>query len=369
MVKGIFHGSIQKKLTLIVLLATLPAFLGHLWAETTTRREAIEAAKKDTSVILRGFSEIQRRVSDSTRTLLQTIVAVPEVRDLDVDKTKILLTTLLEANPIYTSAVLLNLKGEVLAAGKGTRKGMNFSDRKEFQDAIRAKVFSSGEFVVGKASREAIFPFAMPILSLKGEPVGALVIGVDLDHYGKFFAKGHFSEGSTLNMCDHRGFRLFMYPKKPSISLGKPIKDEVFNTVSSSKKSGTIVSEGLDNFTRVIAYEPLFLGSETEPYMYIFMGFDRNKVLARADFLLIQGVFTTAISLCLALIIAWVLGGRSIANSLEKLTEVVQMLGKEDVKSPSGIDYSDGEIGRLGQAFDVMVKLLRLREGERNQAL
>ncbi len=369
MAKGIFHGSIQKKLTLIVLLATLPAFLGHLWAETTTRMEAIEAAKKDTSIILRGFSEIQRRISESTRTLLQTIVAIPEVRDLNVDKTKILLSTLLEANPIYTNVLLLNLEGDVLVAGKGNPKGMNFSDRKQFQDAMGTKKFSSGEFVVGKVTRKAIFPFAMPILNLDGEPKGAIIIGVDLSYYGKFFESGSFPEDSFFGMCDHRGNRLFRYPIKPNISLGKPIKDTVFNAASSSKKTGTLVSAGTDNLTRVIAYEPLFLDSKTEPYMYMFMGFDRSKVLARADSLLIQGMFTTAVSLCLALVIAWVLGGRSIAKSLEKLTTIVQKLGKEDVKSPSGIDYSDGEIGRLGKAFDVMVKLLRLREVERNQAL
>ncbi|WP_051676855.1 ATP-binding protein [Maridesulfovibrio frigidus] len=369
MAKGIFHGSIQKKLTLIVLLATLPAFMGHLWAETSARWEAIEAAKKETSVILRGFSEIQRRISGSTRTLLQTIVAVPEVRDLNVDKTKILLSTLLEANPIYTNVILLNLQGDVLVAGKGNPKGMNFSDRKQFQNAIETKKFASGEFVVGKVTRKAIFPFAMPILNLDGKPKGAIIVGVDLSHYGKFFESGYFPKDSFFGMCDYRGNRLFRYPIKPNISLGKPIKDTVFNTASSSKKTGTLVSAGSDNLTRIIAYEPLFLDSETEPYMYMFMGFDRNKVLARADSLLIRGLLTTAVSLCLALIIAWVLGGRSIAKSLEKLTNVVQKLGKEDVKSPSGIDYSDGEIGRLGQAFDVMIKLLRLREGERNQAL
>ncbi|SMF30066.1 response regulator [Desulfovibrio gilichinskyi] len=365
----LFHGSIRKKIIVLVLLATLPAFMLNLGTALLHRHQAIKSAKHQTLESLHEFSEIQRRISDSTRTLLQTVAEIPEIRELNPHAAQITLETILKANPIYTNAILINLEGNVVAAGTGNATNLNFADRKQFKDAISTKKFAAGEYVVGKTSQKSIFPFAMPVLNANGNPKGALIIGINLNHYRDFFKRSNFPENSFFGLCDHNGNRLFRYPKKENIEVGTPIQEAVFLSAKTGKNPGMIVTESTDKIVRIIFYEPLRLSSDTEPYMYLFLGIDESEIQQGADLILTRGAETGFISIILTLAIAWFVGGRGIVRHLESLTETVQKIGSKDFKNPSGIDYSDGEIGQLGQAFDNMVNLLRKREKERNNAL
>lgn len=127
-----FHGSIRKKLIFLVLLATMPALLVLFTTEMVNRQHAVMEAKKDAATYLNGFAEVQRRIADSTRTLLRTVASMPEIRDENVEKSRVILATLLETNPIYTNAILVDMKGDVVAAGRNHDKAkkFNFADRK-----------------------------------------------------------------------------------------------------------------------------------------------------------------------------------------------------------------------------------------------
>lgn len=369
MTHRIFHGSIRRKIIILVLLVTLPAFLLNLGTALLNRHQAIKSAEYQASISLHEFSELQRRISDSTRTLLQTIVAIPEIQKFNPYSAKVILETILKANPIYTNAILIDLKGNVVAAGKGNTSNLNFADRKHFKDAIRTKKFAAGEYVVGKASQKSIFPFAMPVLNSQDNPEGAIIIGMDLNHYTEVFKRSNFPENSFLGLCDHNGNRLFRYPKNKNITVGVPIIGSVFRAAKTGKEHGIIVSESTDNIVRIIVYEPLRLSPEKEPYMYLFLGIDKSVIQQKADMIIARGAGTGLISILLILAIAWLVGGRGIARHLENLTKAVQKIGRDDFKKLSGIDYSDGEIGQLGQAFDNMINLLNKREEERNKAL
>ncbi len=136
-----FHGSIRKKLVILVLLATLPVFIVLLGTELQNSLNAGHLAQKDTALYLSGFAEIQRRITNSTQTLLRTVASIPGISSLNEQESRIVLSTLLETNPIYTNVILVDLKGNVVAAGKNhdSAKKLNFGDRKQFIEAIAAK--------------------------------------------------------------------------------------------------------------------------------------------------------------------------------------------------------------------------------------
>ena len=145
-----FYGSVRKKIVILVLLATAPALIVLFCTEILNRQYAVEVAKKDTANFLNGFAEVQRRIVQSTMVLMRTVASIPEIRDADVEKTRIILSTLLDTNPIYTNVILVDVKGDVIAAGKNHEKAklLNFSDRKQFTDPISTKGFAAGEFTV-----------------------------------------------------------------------------------------------------------------------------------------------------------------------------------------------------------------------------
>ncbi|WP_432735314.1 ATP-binding protein [Maridesulfovibrio sp. FT414] len=367
----LFHGSIRKKLVILVLLATLPAFALKFCSEWDGRSRAIIAAKHDISVYLNGFSQIQQRVTDSTRTLLQTIAAMPEVRAGNIGESRTVLETMLKANPIYTNVILVDRNGNGIVAGKGGEKikKLNFSDRVQFQSALSKHEFSAGEFVVGKHTEESIFPFGMPVLGKDGEPIGVILIGVSLNYYTRLFEESNFPEGSFMGICDSNGVRIFRHPITPGSSIGTPINRRVFELASSS--GGNMVTELTDQsgVRRIIASTPLRLTPDGNPYMYMFMSLASDKVLGQANSILVNGIVSTAVSLSLALFVALFVGGRRIASSLERLALIAGNFGKSGEIAPSGIDYSDGETGELARIWDRMLGMLRRREEERNEAL
>lgn len=269
----LFHGSIRKKLVVLVLLATMPVFLVLLGTELQNRNNAVAQAKKDTALYLSGFAEIQRRITNSTQTLLRTVASIPDISSLDVEKSRIILTTLLETNPIYTNVILVDLKGSVVAAGKNHDRAikLNFGDRKQFKDAVASKGFASGEFVVGKSSKKAIFPFGMAVQNKKGELVGAIIIGINLTHYSELFQRGDYPQNTFFGLSDRNGIRLLRHPITEKSAIGKPIKKKVYQAASTNGSKGSVSAIASDGKKRVIAFEPLRLTEDGAVYMYMFI--------------------------------------------------------------------------------------------------
>lgn len=367
----LFHGSIRKKLIILVLLATAPVLLLLIGNELLLRQKAMEEAKKDAAIYLKGFATIQERITDSTRTLLRTVASIPQIRLANVEQSKVILSTLLEANPIYSNVILVDIGGNVIAAGKNNEKAinLNFSDRKQFKEAIASKGFSSGEFVVGKSSQKAIFPFGMAVLNEQGQAIGAIIIGANLDHYASLFEQGPYLKRSFFGLCDYKGLRLYRYPENDGIFIGKPIKQKVYQAANTAAIPGSIVTIASDGLERVIVFEPLRLAKNETPYMYMFMGFEYGQVQNQANKVLIRAVTTVFLSLALVIAIAWYIGGRGIANRMVKLTNATKQFSNGEKNITSGIDYDDGEVGVLAESFDSMVSLLRKREMERDQIL
>ncbi len=365
---NIFYGSIRKKLMVLVLLATMPVFIVLLTTELHNRQDAIMIAEKDAALYLSGFAEMQQRITNSTEILLRTVASIPEISSLDVDKSRVVLATLLEANPIYTNVILVDLEGDVIAAGKNhdRAKKFNFSDRKQFKEAIASKGFASGEFVVGKSSLKSIFPFGMAVQNKQGELAGAIIIGVSLAHYGEIFERGDYPKNSFFGLCDHKGIRLFRYPFSDQIKIGEPIKKKVYQSVAERGTKGTLTALTSDGEERILAFEPLRLAGSETPYIYMFIGIDAKQLHTHAQSIINRLIITGSLSLVLALIIAWYIGGRSVARQFDRLSLVTRKFSQGEKNVTTDIDYSDGEIGGLAQSFDNMVKIIHQRDEEKN---
>lgn len=363
---NLFKGTIRKKLFVTVLVASLPVYFVHLGTELYNRQKAIELAVKETSLLLSGFVEIQNRITSSTETLLRTVSSIPDISSLNEEGARTILETLLEANPIYTNAILVDIDGNVIAAGKNHNraKGLNFADRKQFREAIASKGFASGEFVVGKSSKKSIFPFGMAVLDGEGRPAGAIIIGVNLIHYGELYEKGDYPLNSFLGITDHKGTRLFRYPSLETTGIGEPIKKNVFEAASSSTNNGSLRTLSSDGKERIVAFQSLRLNTSQEPYMYLFLGLDYTLLQQQANAIVVRLVLSSMLSLSVALLFAWLVGAKSISQLIEQLTKATRQFRKGELSVISDIDYDDGEIGELAKSFDSMVNMINKREDE-----
>jgi len=113
---------------------------------------------------------------------------------------------------------------------------------------------------------------------------------------------------------------------------------------------------------RVLTYRKLYLPGEKSPFMYIRAGIPVTTVLAGANKVLIQNLSVFTSCLFLAILFAWFIGKRSIADRVTVLEKASRNLAKGDLNVRVSDLVVGGELGRLGQTFDAMAYQLSLRE-------
>jgi signal transduction histidine kinase/CheY-like chemotaxis protein/HAMP domain-containing protein len=358
----VFHGSIRKKLALLVLIAALPAFGVILASGLERRSHGIEDARAEALFLARSLGEIQEGVTASARQLLATLAQLPAIREGNIPESNRVLASALKANPAFATNHLLDLKGDALASGLPFRPA-NYADRKHFRDILAGSDFAAGEYVVGRTTALPLFPFAHAVRHERGGLAGVLSVGLSLARYADIFDQAHLPEGSLCAVLDHRGLRLFRRPAEDRTSaVGMPIPPENFAIVSGPDEQGTYVREGSDGVRRIFAFKQLRLGPGLKPYLYMIVGIPERPILAKAEALLYRDLTLLAAAALLALAAAWLVGGAAVARRLELLAGTADRLGRGDLTARAGLDPADGEIGRLSKAFDAMAETLQRDE-------
>lgn len=367
MKRVLFRGPVWKKIIAISLFSALPVVAALFFHETIHREHIVSAAKREVQIALGSFSRTQEAITASTRTLLNTVASMPEVQRGSPSGAKQILQTLIKANPLFTNIILVDLKGNVIAMGKGEDKGFNFADRKQFRDAVRTGRFSFGEYVIGKATGKAILPFGMPVKGPDGVIRSVIIVGLNLSHFKKVFLESSFTTNMFFGISDHNGIRLFRVPSPEGASIGTPIRQPVFDAARTGQP-GVIMAMASDGRERYIAYEPLRIRPVDPPYMYMFLGADSESATYLASSTMKNSMVISMGAVMLVLVLSWWLAKKSLVEGMRRLTFVTRTYGSEGQRIESDIDYRDGEIGELAQSFDEMTRVLEQREHSLREA-
>ena len=163
-------------------------------------------------------------------------------------------------------------------------------------------------------------------------------------------------------LLDHKGIVLYRAVGSAEY-FGKPYDPALFMLMQEGPDEDTFI--GISGFTgkrNIVTYRKLRLPGEQKPYMYIRAGILVTLVLADANKMLIRNLSLFTTFLLLAILFAWFVGKRSIADRITLLEKASQNLADGDLKARVSDLVSGGELGRLGQTFDAMAGQLLQRE-------
>ena len=376
MLPRFFQGSIRKKLMLIILFASVPAFLILFFSAMERRNVALREAERNINLLVAHFAEDQDRITASVRQLLRTLAMLPDVKQRNIPVCSELFASVLRANPLYANIHLLDERGEALASGLLPFKPANLADRKQVQDALAAKDFSAGEYIIGRTVAEPVFPFAYPVLDDAGTLAGVITLGIRLNYYGQLFDQADFPPGSFFAIADHRGIRLFRQPRDSVAPLGVPVSRELYRTATEElygstaeeqKRLSTLVNQ--DGVRRVVATRQVRLDSGGESYMLMFAGITQEEVLANAERIFLRDLVFMTVAVLLAMGTVWIMGDATVGKRLEQLAAVAGRFGRGDVSARMDISPADGEIGVVAAAFARMGDEIAKRDTAREQAM
>ena len=362
--KFLTSGSIRKHLTMLVMLAVVPALVLLLYTGMEQRRQSIETAKRDLLFLTHTMVESQKEITASTRQILSTLSLLPEVQTQDRRACRAIFRAVLERNPDYLNIALTDLSGDVLVSGR-TFTAANLGDRKHFRDALTRKDFAVGEYIISRVGSTApAFAFAYPVLDKLSRATAVLTITIKLAHFSRFFDVQSLPERSFVAVTDHLGIRLFYYPPNEQTNpIGKTIKADSWTLASASEKPGVFVSAGSDGTRRMFAFEQVRLAPDDSPYIYVWAGIPEAQILEPANAALRRNMLLMLLATILALVISWMIGKNTLISPIQRLVVMTRKFAEGDIQvSSDQADEQPNELGALMRAFHDMAEALTISQ-------
>lgn len=357
--KFLHVSSIKNKLALLILFAVMPCLAILLYSGIEQRRERIETAKSDVSLLTRTMAEAQKGITQSTKQILSTLSLLPAIQTENPSECNILFRALLVQNPNFDNITLIDLSGQVIASGK-TFTETNLADRKHVKEALAKKDFAVGEYIITRVgTANPAFAFAYPVLDKENKPRALLTAAVKLDVFAGFYDVTTLPDKSFLAVTDHNGIRMFYYPAQNNTNpIGKAIQARPWNIASNGNEEGLFFATGSDGLRRIFAYKKLQLSDENTPYLYVWAGIPEDYILKPANAALTRNVLLLLLATAVSLLISWAIGRKTVISPIERLVTLTRKFAKGEFEARIEMQTKTGEIAILTEAFHDMAKTL-----------
>jgi PAS domain S-box-containing protein len=359
----LFFGSIARSLYVLVVCAVLPALVIILYNGLAQRNQAVADADNQLANLTNGLASLQTEKTNQARLLLLTLSVLPEVKKLDLPRCNALFQELLRANPALANIVLIDPDGTVRASGIPMPGAIDLSDRVSFQDAMRTKDFSAGDFMVSRIAKTPVFQFSAPVPGDDGSPAAVLFVTYDLAKYELYFQNLALPADSRAILADRNGVRLLSLAKQTEAPpIGVPIVPKNWSIIAESgPDSGQFAGTRYDGAQVFFHFTKLRLRPGEPPYMTVLTNVPARTALARADRALEVNVALLALAALLALIVARVLGRADVGRYVEILRASEEKFSKVFRRAPVAMALTEIEDGRIIDVNEALVALLGSR--------
>lgn len=360
--------SIKSQLLILIIAAALPALGIIVYSNYESQRHDIDTVRVDALIMMQSLANDHENDIETTSGFLKILAKLPILQDKDAAACNKLFRELIKENTQYATIYATDREGMIFANALPSGRNISIKQRKYFQDAIRTKTFSVGEYIIGQVSRRAVIPFAYPVMDSSGRVTGVVAVSLDLEKYGRnFVAVSKFPKGSTLDLLDRNYIRLYRHPDNEKYA-GKPDLLEIVKQISAGPQEGVFTSIGADRVKRLFAYKRFYLKNDSLPYLHMRVGIPEEQALAPAKKTFLRNIWLLIISLVASVFIAWLVGHVLIGKRLNRLVSASRRVGQGYLSARTGIDHKGGELGQLARAFDTMAEALEAKELDRKQA-
>ncbi|NMC92225.1 MAG: PAS domain-containing protein [Smithella sp.] len=359
--------SVRSQLLILILAVFLPALGIIVYSGYERQRHDVETTKANALTMAQVLGNDHENDMEATRRFLMTLARLPVLQNRDAAACNKLFRELLRDNQHYSTIAAADREGRMFASALPFGS-INLRQKKYFQEAVRTKTFSAGEYSIGQISGRAILPFAYPVTDSGGRVTGVVAVTIDLEKYGRSFVKiSQFPKGSTLNLLDRNYTRLYRYPDNEKFA-GKTDLPEMIRQISKGPREGIFTTVGVDGVRRIFAYRQFFLEGGSSPYLYLRVGIPEEQALAPARKSFLRNLALVTVSLIAAVLTAWLLGHILIVRRLDRLVDAAMKVGQGDFSTRTRLDRVGGELGQLARSFDEMAQSLEKKELDRRQA-
>jgi PAS domain S-box-containing protein len=366
--KTLFSGPIHKSLTIIVLLAALPAMALNIYTMLESRWHAETDARERTLDLLHSLGTMQAGITSEAKVLLTTLVRMPEVENGDRASCDQRFTKLLGDHAELTNIFLTDPDGRVIASGLPDFRGKDLSDRLYFQEVRTTQDFRVGIYNVGRSSGVPILVFALPVTTGEGRFLGVLGASFKLALYQAFLDALHLPAQIRIGLFDRDGRRILAYPAAEARPPGQLLAPALWAPIARATTDEGMFDDGQARGERtLVAYSRLRLTPADAPYVTAVVSLARAKAFRQGRNQFLRNMALLVVAVFLTLLIARRMGRVALLTDLDRLMTAAARLGDGDLTARAAAASGSRETRQLAAIFNDMAQALQAREFELRQ--
>lgn len=339
--------SFLSRLLALIALVTLP-WLAVLGYELLDRRERAEA---EALAQVRQRSVLLAREVDDTlqrsRRLLDFLSRQPAVTGADARACQALMEGLVHIDPVLANVGLVDPQGRVLCAAVATEdRPQGLANAGDVAAALASGVLVVGPPRWGSVMVRPVLSLARPIEGPGGQPIGVLVVAIDLQAWSEGWQRHAGLSGSTLVVQNEAGLVVGRYPE-PLRWIGQDASER-YEAFRRNVPGGLGPGVGVDGVRRFYAAEPLPAWGWT-----VLAGIPEDEVMAPARHELGRTAAGLAVLTLVVLGLGWRLSRRLVAP-LQHLaaTAAAVAQGRPEARADEQLP---GELGEVAVEFNRML--------------
>jgi two-component system, cell cycle sensor histidine kinase and response regulator CckA len=358
-------SSLRSRLVLLVLLAVLPALAMVLYTAVEQRAESVEQVQQRVQTLSSLLAADQEKEFAQASLLLRGLARLPVVRSGTAKACSEVLAAVHQSLPRFLNlGVIAGADGSVLCSVVEVPEGGRLSPAgmEAVREGLRSGGFAVSGYTVGQLSGR---PLVMLVHAVDGNR--ALYAPFSLDALAQGLANVDLPNGTTLTVVDREGVVLARHPANGAW-VGLPLNESLSLLLPSNFQSlPPSQAYGLDGVDRFYASTPMRLTDGT-PFGHVLVGVPVEEALAPVEDDLRRHLIWLALVTMVALGAAWFGADVFVLRRVDALLLASHRLEAGDLRARSGIPAGDGELERLGGAFDRMAESLETRQRDAERA-
>lgn len=361
MLRRFYSLSLRTHLLLITSLLALPAIALIIHSGISQHADSLKKGFAEARRLTNSIAREQQNLSSNIEQLLTALGQIPEIERHDATATNSILGAILKKNPQFANIIVTGRSGDVWASALPMTAPFSIKERRSFQQAVKTRRFSTGDFGIGAISRKPTIGFGYPVITAGGDLVGVISANINFDHLNELLHTTGFPTASSFTIIDCNGVIVYRN-LDPEKHIGTRFSEELFRSMENGPERATFIDLDETGAKKIISYRKLKLQDEHSPYLYIRASFPLEKVMERARNAMILNLAVLLPLLMIAVLAAIFLGNLFFVKRIERLQQAAERLAEGDFQTRISDAVPGGEIGRLGEAFDEMARKLSARQ-------
>ena len=356
---GKWAMTLRTRLLLLVLIALLPTLVVIVETAVGHYRHQIQDAQDDVLKIARLAVRLHEGHIDEARQVLNLMAEIPQIRELDPQACEQFLKDLLFGNLHYANLGVIRPDGTVMCSAVPSDRPINLADRPYFQNALKTKRLSVGDYQIGRFVNKPVQVVAMPFLNAEKQVQVVGYAALKLDGLMQFSPLSELPPGSAITVADRHGVILSRAPDPEGKWTGVSLENTApfaMEFIRSNEDKRIQEAYGVDGFHRIYALARL--GSVQNTYGYVIIGTPSSELYATLKSEVVPRVAFVLVAFLAILLIARFGGEMLVLRRMRTLSSAVRKVGEGDLGARAMVGGKD-EIAQLAGEFNKMGETLQ----------